>query len=146
VQRAFRVNDSLPGDSPKQSKWVWERGEWLLVDRVSGHVTQVKMPEFDPAYSRVSWYRDYAAYCGISDNGAHWSAVVAQAGVRKALFHKGITKPASANNDSLATECGSPKWERHPARVTFSPVNGQPFTVDVVARHAEELADDQAEQ
>jgi len=146
VQRAFRVNDSLPGDSPKQSKWVWERGEWLLVDRVSGHVTQVKLPDFDTAYSRVSWYRDYAAYCGISDNGARWSAVVAQAGVRKALFHKNLAKPTTAENAALTSECGSAKWERHPARVTFAPASAQPFTVNVVARHAEELADDQSEQ
>ena len=146
VQRAYRLNDSLPGDSSKQSKWVWQRGDWLLVDRVSGHVSQIKLPDFDAANSRVSWYRDYAAYCGSADNGARWNAVVAQVGVRKALFHKDVAKPAAADSDATVG-CPTPKWERQPPRVTFSPVNAQPFTVNVVARHAEELAgDSEAEQ
>ncbi len=146
VQRAFRINDSLPGDTAKQSKWLWERGDWLLVDRVSGHVAQVKLPDFDASTSRVSWYRDYAAYCGLSENGTRWNAVVAQVGGRKALFRKEIAKPAVADTDVSGGECSPPHWERRPARVTFSPATGQPFTVNVVARHAEELADDQAEQ
>jgi hypothetical protein len=145
VQRAYRINDALPEDTAKQGKWVWQRGDWLLVDRVSGHVTQVKLPEFDADYSRMSWYRDYAAYCGPSDNGAHWNAIVAQVGARKPLFHKGITKPAGTGSDALARECAPPKWERQPPRVTFSPASGQSFTVNVVARHAEEVADDEDE-
>ena len=148
VQRAFRMNDSLPGDSPKQSKWIWQRGDWLLVDRVSGHIAQVKLPDFDPLLSRVSWYRDYAAYCGNSDNGVHWSAVMAQIGVRKALFHKDLVKSAESEGEPpLGSVCSYPKWERRPARVTFSPASAQPFTVNVVARHAQELAgDSEAEQ
>ena len=147
VQRAFRMNDSLPGDSPKQSKWVWQRGDWLLVDRVSGHIAQVRLPDFDASYSRVSWYRDYAAYCGLSDNGARAGAVVAQIGVRKALFHKDLVKSAESENDMSGSTCNYPKWDRRPARVTFSPADGQPFTVNVVARHAQELAgDSEAEQ
>jgi len=35
VQRMFRLNDSLPQD-PGPTHWRWERGGWLLVDRVSG--------------------------------------------------------------------------------------------------------------
>lgn len=147
VQRAYRLNDSLPADSPKQSKWVWERGGWLLVDRVSGHIAQVKLPDFDAGNSNVSWYRDYAAYCGTSDSGARWNAVVAQVGVRKALFRKELAKPAATDTDAPATDCSTAKWERQPARVTFSPANGQPFTVNVVSRHAEELlADTEAEE
>jgi hypothetical protein len=146
VQRAFRLNDSLPGDSPKQGKWVWQRGDWLLVDRVSGHITPVKLPDFDISGSRVSWYRDYAAYCGVSDNGAHWSAVVAQVGVRKPLFRKELAKPA-ADNDAQGADCSPAKWERHPARVTFSPAGAEPFTVNVVPRHAEVLtAESETEQ
>ncbi len=141
VQRAYRLNDSLPGDPPKQNKWIWQRGDWLLVDRISGHVAQLKLPDFDTTNSRVSWYRDYAAYCGVSDNGARWSALVAQAGVRKALFRKELAKPA-VDPDAPAADCSPAKWERHPARVTFSPASGQPFTVNVVARRAEELAAD----
>jgi len=141
VQRAYRLNDSLPGDPPRQSKWVWRRGDWLLVDRVSGHIAQLKLPDFDGANSHASWYRDYAAYCGMSDTGARWNALVAQIGVRKALFRKELTKTA-ADSDASATDCSPAKWERHPARVTFSPANGQPFTVNVVPHHAEELAGD----
>jgi len=147
VQRVFRLNDSLPGDPPKQSKWIWQRGDWLLVDRASGHVAQVKLPDFDVASSRVSWYRDYAAYCGVSESGAHWNAIVAQIGVKKALFRKELAKPEGSDKEGGSAECASAKWERHPARVTFSPVNSQPFTVNVVARHAEELTgDNEAEQ
>lgn len=146
VQRAFRINDSLPGDTPKQNKWLWQRGDWLLVDRVSGHVAQVRLADFDAAYSQVSWYRDYAAYCGFAENGARWNAVVGQIGVHKALFRKAIAKPAAADSDASGVECSPPKWERRPARVTFSPASGQPFTVNVMAGHAEALVDDQAEQ
>ena len=32
VRRVLRLNDSLPGD--KLGHWVWQRGPWLLVDRV----------------------------------------------------------------------------------------------------------------
>jgi len=146
VQRAYHLNDSLPGDSSKQTKWIWQLGDWLLVDRVTGHVAQLRLPDFDTADSRVSWYRDYAAYCGTSDDGARWNAVVAQAGVRKALFRKELAKP-SADSDLPAADCSLAKWERNPARVTFFPANGQRFTVNVVARRAEELAaDSEAEQ
>jgi hypothetical protein len=147
VQRAYRLNDSLPGDSPKQSKWVWERGDWLLVDRVSGHIAQVKLPDFDTANSNVNWYRNYAAYCGVSDNGTRWNTLVAQVGVRKALFRKELAKPTATDTEAPAPACPAAKWERQPARVTFSPANGQPFTVTVVPHHAEELlGDSESEQ
>ena len=42
VRRVFRLNDSLPGD--KLGHWVWQRGPWLLVDRVTGHVESDKAP------------------------------------------------------------------------------------------------------
>ena len=137
VQRAYRLNDSLPGDSPKQSTWVWERGGWLLVDRASGHITQLKLPDFDPANSNATWYRDYAAYCGTSDNGSRENAVVVQLGVRKPLFRKELAR-TGGGTEGLTMDCAPAKWERHPTRVTFSS-NGQSFTYDVVSRHAEEL-------
>jgi hypothetical protein len=139
VQRAYRLNDSLPGDPARQSKWIWQRGDWLLVDRVSGRIAQVKLPDFDATNSRVSWYRDYAAYCGTSDSGARWNALVAQVGVRKALFRKELAKATAADTDAPAADCSPAKWERHPARVTFSTANSQPFTVNVVPHHAEEM-------
>ena len=45
------------------------------MDRVSGRVPALNLPEFDPEESSVAWYRDYAAYCGVSDDGktlARW--------------------------------------------------------------------------
>src|SRR3974390_3588973 len=76
VRRAYRVNDSLPTEST--ARWLWQRGGWLLVDRTTGRITQLKLPDFDPYYSDVSWYRDYAAYCGVADDGNRVSALVVQ--------------------------------------------------------------------
>ena len=64
VRRAFRINDALPDEARKSPKWLWQLGGWLLVDRSSGKITPIRLPDFDPFYSEVSWYRDYAAYCG----------------------------------------------------------------------------------
>jgi hypothetical protein len=92
VRRAFRINDALPDDSRKTSKWLWQLGGWLLVDRSSGKITQLKLPDFESFYSDVSWYRDYAAYCGTAGNGERLLAVVAQLGVKKPLYRKEIGK------------------------------------------------------
>lgn len=143
VQRAYRVNDSLPGDSPKQSKWVWQRGGWLQVDRVSGHIAPIKLPDFDPSASRVSWYRDYAAYCGISETGERWYAEVAQIGARKAVFRRELGRGDTGSE--TAENCTVPLWERRPPRVTFSPAGAGRFTVNIRTRQAEEPADNAAE-
>jgi hypothetical protein len=92
VRRVIRLNDALPGDKPgpgdKQSHWVWQRGPWLLVDRVTGHVTALKLPDYDPGVSQVSWFRDYAAYCGVTASGKSLYAVVAQVAARKPVLAK----------------------------------------------------------
>ncbi len=49
VRRVLRLNDALPGD--RLGHWVWQRGPWLLVDRVTGHVNPLKLPDYDPAVS-----------------------------------------------------------------------------------------------
>jgi hypothetical protein len=143
VQRAFRINDGLPVDKPKQPKWLWQRGGWLLVDRTSGHITQLKFPDFDPAYSEVSWYRDYAAYCGISEGADRWNALVAQVGARKAVYRKELGR---SGPEPAESGCGLPHWERHPARVTFKPSSGEEFTVNVATRQTYEPVDTPAEQ
>jgi len=61
VRRMFRLNDTLPTEAAATTKWTWERGGWLLVDRVTGRVSQLTLPEFDSFYSTPSWYRDYVA-------------------------------------------------------------------------------------
>src|SRR5258708_2599214 len=85
VRRAVRLNDELPGDKPASGApghWVWQRGPWLLVDRVTGHITALKLPDYDPGVSQVSWFRDYAAYCGVTASGKSVYAVVAQLTIR----------------------------------------------------------------
>ena len=39
VRRAYRLNNNLPEEEGKGASWVWERGGWLMVDRLTGHVT-----------------------------------------------------------------------------------------------------------
>jgi hypothetical protein len=117
VQRVFRLNDALPGE--KAARWQWQRGGWLLVDRLTGRISQLNLPEFDPFYSTASWYRDYIAYCGVSDDGKNLYAMVAQIGRRKPILKKDAGEPGgNADPDS---ECPAPAWERSPLRVTFHP-------------------------
>jgi len=115
VRRAFRVNDSLPGDPGP--KWQWQRGGWLLIDRTTGRISAINLPEFDPLYSAASWYRDYVAYCGVSDDGKKIFAMVAQLNRRKAVLKKPL--PGEIQDDSPDSACPAPDWQRSPARVTF---------------------------
>jgi hypothetical protein len=141
VRRVFRINDALPAETA--TRWQWQRGGWLLVDRITGRVTQLNLPEFDPYYSTASWYRDYVAYCGVSDDGKKLYAVVAQVGRRKPVLKKDLGEPEG--DDDPDSECPAPAWERAPARVTFQPDDTQKlvFTihgrvVDIVSNPEEE--------
>lgn len=134
VQRMYRINDSLPEETGSP-RWRWERGGWLLVDRVSGKVQALTLPEFDPYYSVASWFRDYAAYCGISDDGKKLFAMVAQVGKRKPVLKKAIGDALESNTPDSA--CSAPVWQRAPSRVTFAPTNEQKFTYTVRARSLE---------
>src|SRR5271167_2639930 len=117
VRRAFRVNDTLPTEAVPAPRWQWQRGGWLLVDRITGRVSQLNLPEFDPFYSTASWYRDYIAYCGVSEDGQKLYAIVAPLGRRKPILEKDAGKPVGA--DDPDSECPAPIWERTPVRVTF---------------------------
>ena len=128
VQRIYRVNDSLPQDSGP-AKWQWQLGGWLLTDRMTGKIQHLEMPEFDPDTSVVSWFRDYAAYCGISEDRQKLSAIVTQLGRRKPLLKKAVGKLDEANN--LGPACGAPIWERAPVRVTFQFPSDQKLTFAV---------------
>ncbi len=92
VRRAVRLNDALPDEKPGTksasvaARWVWQRGPWLQVDRVTGHVTALKLPDYDPGVSQVIWFRDYAAYCGLTASGKSLYAIVAQLSARKPLL------------------------------------------------------------
>jgi hypothetical protein len=121
VRRAFRINDALPAENA--ARWQWQRGGWLLVDRVTGRVSQLNLPEFDPYYSTTSWYRDYVAYCGVSDDGKKLYAMVAQVGRRKPILKKDVGEPGG--DEDPDSECPPPAWERAPMQVTFVPDEDQ---------------------
>lgn len=123
IQRVFRINDSLPQEPATPQHWQWERGGWLLVDRVTGHVSPINLPEFDTFYSGASWYRDYAAYCGVSEDGKKIYAVVAQVSRRKPVLKKILDGRnivgGDVKNSLPDSACPAPEWQRFPVRVSF---------------------------
>jgi len=144
VRRVFRVNDSLPQETAGNPRWSWQPGGWLLVDRASGHVSQASLPEFDPEYSSASWYRDYAAYCGVSDDGKKLSAVVAQLGRRKPVLKKPLGEVSGEG--IAASDCSEPTWQRQPARVTFVTKQDQKVTYSVRGHGVEVVSDNDEEE
>jgi hypothetical protein len=128
VRRAIRLNDALPED--KAVRWVWQRGPWVLVDRVVGRVTALRLPDYDPGVSQVRWFRDYGAYCGLTSAGKSLYAVVAQVTVRKPVLAKKI----SAFNATQQTTpvCEPPDWQREPLRITFHPSGKDAVSYDFV--------------
>jgi hypothetical protein len=141
VRRAFRINDSLPQEPASLPHWQWQPGGWLLVDRTTGHISPLNLPEFDAFYSAASWYRDYAAYCGVSDDGRKIFALVAQINRRKPIV-KWLVGEVKAEADTQQipdSACKVPDWQRSPARVTFeaSPSTKRTY---VIRGHSVDLA------
>ena len=129
VRRVMRLNDSLNSDHTPQ--WAWQPGPWLLVDRVTGHITALHLVDFDAAISNVVWYRDYAAYCGIGTTAkGGLYAVVAQLGARRAVVQKQIAPWPQENH--FIPVCQPADWQRMPMRVTLKPTGGEPTTYAVV--------------
>jgi hypothetical protein len=143
VRRVFRLNDVLPGEPNAVPRWLWQRGGWLLVDRITGRVTQIALPDFDPFYSTPSWYRDYIAYCGVSDDGKKLFAIVAQLGRRKPILRKPLGEPDA--DDLPDSECPAPAWQRQPTRVTFELDDTQKLTFSVKG-HAVDVVNDTDEE
>lgn len=148
VRRTFRINDSLPQETAPPH-WQWQPGGWLLVDRTTGHISPINLPDFDPIYSTVNWYRDYAAYCGVSDDGKKIYAMVAQLNRRKPVLRK-LLQPekiaAGETKDSVPDfACPAPLWQRTPARVTFEGAS-TPRQTFAIRGHAVDLVDDSEEQ
>jgi hypothetical protein len=137
VRRAFRVNNNLPDEdgSRKLPNWMWQKGGWLLVDRTTARISQIALPVFDPFYSHASWFRDYVAYCGLSDDQAHLFAVVAQLGSKKPLLKKEIGQPSG--EDDPEADCTAPTWEKKPTKVTFHPKKGEATSFTVFGRAAD---------
>jgi hypothetical protein len=155
VRRVIRLNDSLPAGSagPAEgvggkhaqagNQWVWQRGPWLLVDRVTGHVLVLKLPDYDPGVSQVSWFRDYGAYCGLTANAKNLYAVVAQVTAHKPVLAKKIAAfDAEKHPDPV---CAPVQWQREPLRVTFRPNGKDAVSFEIVPGSAvlvEESADE----
>jgi hypothetical protein len=164
VRRAIRLNDSLPSDQLQPgdktlagqktqagekagaaSHWVWQRGPWLMVDRTTGRVTALKLPDYDSGVSQVSWFRDYAAYCGVTASGKSLYAVVAQIAARKPVLAKKLA--AFDAGDAPAPACAAPDWQREPLKITFHPAGRDAVSYDVVPGSAVlvEDSDDETE-
>ena len=142
VRRAFRVDDSLPEESGVH--WQWQRGGWLLVDRMTGHVTAINLPEFDGYYSAASWYRDYVAYCGVGDEGKKTYAIVAQLSRRKPVLRKALSDSVPAEDAAPDSACAAPSWQRSPTRVTFEPTAGAKQTF-AIRGHVVDVVNDEDE-
>jgi hypothetical protein len=141
VRRMFRVNDSLSDDSTP--RWQWQRGGWLLVDRLTGRISPVNLPEFDVIYSPATWYRDYVAYCGVSDDGKKTFAVVAQLNRRKPVLKKALSATI-ADDAAPDSACPAPVWQRSPMRVTFEP-QGEPKQSFAIRGHMADVVSEEEE-
>jgi hypothetical protein len=138
IRKAYRLNDWLPEEQAnKTHRWKWQRGGWLVVDRTTGKISSLTLPLFDPFYSEAVWFRDFAGYCGISDNGERVFAIVSQLGNKKPVVKQELGK---AKNGAMPdSECATPEWQREPTRIVFQPSGGQK-TVFTIHAHATEMA------
>ena len=128
VRRAIRLNDALPDD--KAGKWVWQRGPWVMVDRTTGRITALRLPDYDPGVSQVKWFRDYGAYCGLTSIGKSLYAAVAQVSVRRPVLAKKISAFNAAQ--MAAPVCDAPEWQHDPLRITFHPAGKDAVSYDFV--------------
>jgi len=143
VRRAFRVNDSLPEEPGPH--WLWQRGGWLLLDRTTGRVSPINLPEFDAFFSVASWYRDYAAYCGVSDDGKKISAIVVQLGRRRPVLNKELSNGGVPDDAPPDSACPAPLWQRGPARVSFQLAGGTKQTF-AIRGHVVDVVNDTEEE
>jgi len=144
VRRVLHVNDMLPGE--KVQRWVWQPGPWLLVDRITGRVSALHLPDFDASVSEVAWYRDYAAYCGVKTTvrSCGLTAEVWQIGGRKAALQKMIGK--WPQEERVRPVCETAVWQREPMRVTFQPHGGAAMGYDIVGTSAALVEEGDEEQ
>ena len=128
VRRALHINDSLPAESPH---WTWQPGSWLMVDRTTGHITALHLADFDPDVSEVIWFRNYAAYCGISTTAKGGVvAIVSELGAHKPIVQKVIALWPQPTPPWPV--CVRATWQRTPMRATIQLTNGTPTTYDVI--------------
>jgi hypothetical protein len=82
-------------------------------------VTALKLPDYDPGVSEVTWFRDYAAYCGVTAAHKSLYAIVAQVGARKPVLARKLGAYGTENHPWPV--CGASEWQREPLHVTFHP-------------------------
>jgi hypothetical protein len=84
--------------------------------------------------SQASWFRDYAAYCGVTASGKSLYAVVAQVAARKPVLARklGAFDPNSSPESRPDSVCGQPEWQREPLRITFHATGKNPVSFDLV--------------
>lgn len=132
VRRAIRINDSLPADT--KIHWVWQRGPWLLIDRTSGKVSALHLPDFASGISDLVWFRDYAAYCGLNPTGKQLFAIVAQVEARRPLLARKLAPWNPVSHPAPA--CAAAEWQRDPLKVTFQPTRLPAVSFDLVGASA----------
>lgn len=130
VRRVLHINDALPNDPGE--RWIWQPASWILVDRSNGHITALHLPDFDSAISDAVWFRDYAAYCGLSttSKGSSLVAVIAEVSGRRAVAQRPIGKWPQP--DHPGQPCQAARWQRLPMRATLQAVGADPVTFDVL--------------
>ena len=128
IRRALRLNDALPNETPR---WTWQPGPWLQVDRVTGHITALHLPDFDPQISNAVWFRDYAAYCGVhtTTKASNLTAIVFELGARKAAVSQKLGNWPP--QQPIHPACAAATWQRTPMRATLQATGGQPMTFEV---------------
>ncbi|HUS18259.1 MAG TPA: hypothetical protein VMZ25_01295 [Terriglobales bacterium] len=141
VREAHRLNDMLPSDSTP--RWKWQPGGWMLVSRPTAKISKLNLPEFDSFYSEAMWYRDFVAYCGVTD-GEKLYAMVVQVGRRKPVVKK-LLGPAKLG-ELPNSECSTPEWLRQPMRVVFQPAGGQKIIFNVRGQSVEIQSDGAEEE
>lgn len=144
ARRAFRVNDSLPEEA--MPRWQWQRGGWLLVDRLTGRISPINLPEFDAYYSAAAWYRDYVAYCGVSDDGKKVYATVAQISRRKPVLKKLLSESGLPDDAAPDSSCSVPTWQRNPMRVSFDQAGGAKQTFAIRGHVVDLVSDEEGDE
>jgi hypothetical protein len=114
----------------------------VLIDRVTGRITPLNLPEFDPYRSVAGWYRNYVAYCGVSDDNQKVYAMVVEVGRRKPVLKKELKD--TVLDDKADSACKPPTWQRQPARVSFEP-NGSEKTTYSIRGHSVDVVNDDDE-
>ena len=103
----------------------------------------MNLPDFDVVYSPATWYRDYVAYCGVSDDGNKRFAIVAELNRRKPVLKKPLAgvMPDDAAPDSA---CSAPVWQRSPVRVSFEAPGNEKQTF-AIRGHIADIVNDAEE-